>query len=189
MKRICILASGNGSNTENLIKYFQGNHTIQISLIGSNNVNAKVLSRAKKYGIHTLSFNRKQLNSGDLVSQLRSSDIDFIVLAGFLLKIPKNIIEKYPQKIINIHPSLLPKYGGKGMYGKYVHEAVFKSQDKETGITIHFVNEVYDNGVIIFQAKCTLDSRNSIKAIMKKVKDLELKFFPIVIENILNEQN
>ena len=124
-----------------------------------------------------------------MLEQLKIKKIDFIVLAGFLWKIPKQIINNYSNKIINIHPSLLPLYGGKGMYGRNVHEKVFKAKDKETGITIHFVNEIYDDGVIIFQAKCSLNNKETVKKIAKKVHDLELKFYPKIIETILDESN
>jgi len=189
MKKIAILASGNGSNAENIVKYFHQNETIKVDLVGSNNSEAKVLDRVSHYRIPTIIFNKENLMNGDVLEILEQKKIDFIVLAGFLLKIPKTIINKYVNKIINIHPSLLPLYGGKGMYGNYVHQKVLEEGDKETGITIHFVNEKYDDGAIVFQAKCLLEDNLTIKKIAKKVHDLEIKFYPKIIENILNEQN
>ena len=189
MKKIVIFASGNGSNAENIVKYFQQNNKVQVNLVGSNNSEAKVLDRVSRYNIPTIIFNKENLINGDVLHILEQKKIDFIVLAGFLLKIPQTIINKYLNKIINIHPSLLPLYGGKGMYGNYVHQKVLEAGDKETGITIHFVNEKYDDGAIIFQAKCLLEDNLTIKKIAKKVHDLEMKFYPKIIENILNEQN
>ena len=185
MKRIAIFASGNGLNAENIVKYFQHNSKIKIDLIASNNPKAKVLIRIKPYNIPTLIFNKSDLNRGSLLKKIKIKKIDFIVLAGFLWKIPKQIIKSYLNKIINIHPSLLPLYGGKGMYGRNVHVKVFEAKDKETGITIHFVNEIYDDGGIVFQAKCPLDNNETVKKIAKKVHDLEMKFYPKIIETIL----
>ena len=189
MQKIAIFASGNGTNTENIIKYFLNHPNIIISLIASNNKSAKVLARAKKYNIPILIFNNKELGTNHVLKELKLKEINFIVLAGFLLKIPTIIINKFMNKIINIHPSLLPRYGGKGMYGLHVHKKVFESKDKETGITIHFVNEKYDDGKIIFQAKCPITPKMTIKAIAKKVQALEIKFFPRIIESVLNEPN
>ena len=189
MKKICILASGNGSNTENIIKYFKDNQSIQIAIVASNKLHAPVLNRAKKHNIESFYFTQDQLTSGLLLEKLLSIRVDFIVLAGFLLKIPQFIISEFHNKIINIHPSLLPLYGGKGMYGIHVHRAVFKSNDISSGITIHFVNKNYDEGKIIFQAKCEIKPRYSVIDIMKKVRSLEHKFYPKIIQNIINENN
>ncbi len=189
MKKIAIFATGNGSNAENIIRYFHKKSAVRVELIISNLHNSKVLEKAKKHNVPTCVFTKSDLNNGKVLNVLRLKKINLIVLAGFLLKIPKHIIDAYPNKVINIHPSLLPLYGGKGMYGQHVHQKVFDAKDKETGITIHFVNESYDDGAIIFQAKCTLAENTQIKQIEKKVRDLEKKFFPIIIDNILNEQN
>ena len=186
MKKIAIFASGNGSNTENIIKYFATSNKIKIALVLSNNPIAKVLLKAKKHGILTIVFNKSELITGFVLETLKNKKIDFIVLAGFLLKIPEFIINDYDNKIINIHPSLLPLYGGKGMYGMNVHQKVFESKDQQTGITIHFVNKSYDKGNIIFQAKCLLPKRISPKEIQKKVHSLEVQFFPRIIENVLD---
>lgn len=189
MKHIAIFASGNGSNTENIIQYFKSHESFRVSLVLSNNPSAKVLKRASNYSVDTYVFDKSQLISNEITNLLKKACIDLIILSGFLLKIPINVIRKYPNKIINIHPSLLPLYGGKGMYGRNVHKAVYLSNDNVTGITIHFVNEEYDMGDVIFQAKTSLPAKRSIKLIEKKVRSLELKFFPIIIENLLNEYN
>jgi len=189
MKKIAIFASGNGSNTESIVKYFKKSNTIKIEIIACNNPDAKVLNKAQAHGISTVVFNRKELNNGDITKILKSKDIFLIVLAGFLLKIPKQMINLYPNKIINIHPSLLPLYGGKGMYGIHVHKRVFEEKNTESGITIHFVNENYDDGSIIFQAKCPLDKNIKPNQIQKKIHKLEIKFFPRIIENLLNGKN
>ena len=189
MKRIAIFASGNGSNAENIIKFFYKKKKIKIELILSSNKQAKVLEKAKKHNIAIFTFTKVELNTGDVLSVLKLKKINFIVLAGFLLKIPKHIIIAYPKRIINIHPSLLPLYGGKGMYGRHVHQKVFDAKDRETGITIHFVNEAYDDGAIIFQAKCLLKKNTKVQQIEKQVKMLEKSFFPTIIEKILNEHN
>jgi len=189
MKKICILASGDGSNTENIIKYFKDNENIKIAIVASNKLHARVLNRAKKHNIESFYFTQAQLTSGLLLEKLLSIRVDFIVLSGFLLKIPQLIISEFHNKIINIHPSLLPLYGGKGMYGIHVHRAVSESNDTLSGITIHFVNKNYDEGKIIFQAKCEIKSTDSVKDIIKKVRSLEHKFYPRIIKNIINENN
>lgn len=186
MKRIAIFASGNGSNTENIINYFSEYENIKVSLILSNNEEAYVTERAINHKIPLFVFNSKQLNKTTAVlDKLKKHKIDFIVLAGFLLMIPANIIQAYEGKIINIHPALLPKYGGKGMYGDFVHEAVRSSGDTETGISIHFVNEKYDEGDIIFQARCTVEAEDTPCTIAEKVHELEYKYFPEIIEKVI----
>ena len=189
MKKIVVFASGNGSNAENLIRFFNKKSTHKIVLIASNNTNAKVLIRARKHQVPIFTFNKLELDNGTVLNELKNRKVNFIVLAGFLLKIPFDLINNYKGNIINIHPSLLPLYGGKGMYGLKVHQKVFEDKAKETGITIHFVNEKYDDGLIIFQARCLLKANTTIKTIEKKVRNLELKFFPIIIERLLNGKN
>jgi len=189
MNKIAIFASGRGSNAENIIKHFKKSKNIKIELIACNNAGAKVIKRAQKHHIETLLFNKKELTDGTVLKKLKSSKISFIVLAGFLLRIPKSIINQYLNKIINIHPSLLPLYGGKGMYGIHVHQKVAESKDLETGITIHFVNSIYDDGGIIFQAKCSLYPKIKPKEIQKKVHNLEMKFLPRIIKDLLNGEN
>ena len=189
MKKIAIFASGNGSNAENIIRYFEHHVSVHVSVVATNNSNAKVLKRVKKYKVNTILFTQQELVNGHILTRLNEYGIEFIVLAGFLLKIPKIIITQYSNKIINIHPSLLPLYGGKGMYGNYVHQKVHDSKDTESGITIHFVNEKYDDGNIIFQAKCALEPHISVKKIAQKVHNLEMKFYPKIIESILYESD
>ncbi|MCF8296876.1 MAG: phosphoribosylglycinamide formyltransferase [Saprospiraceae bacterium] len=187
MKRIAILASGNGTNAENIIKYFSSSSEVEISLILSNKANAFVLERAKKLNIQSFSFTSQELKeTSKVLDILLNNKIDLIVLAGFLLMIPKNLIKCFPGKIINIHPALLPKHGGKGMYGDKVHQAVIEAKDKESGITIHYVNEKYDEGQIIFQAKCNIEENENPESLAQKIHKLEYKFFPKVIEEIVS---
>lgn len=189
MKKIAIFASGNGSNAQNIANYFDENPLIDIQLILSNNPHAFVLERAKKLNITSVVFNRNDFYKSDLVlKKLEEHEIDFVVLAGFLWLIPKNLIQKYPNKIINIHPALLPKYGGKGMYGAKVHEAVHAAGDNESGITIHYVNKEYDEGLIVFQARTNIDKTDNPDAIAHKVHALEYENFPQIIEScVLSE--
>jgi len=151
MKRIVILASGSGTNAENIIKHFKNNNLISVVQVLSNKKEAKVLERSKNLNISCLTFNRDDFYKSDKILNLLKANADFIVLAGFLWKLPTTIIEAFPNKIINIHPALLPKYGGKGMYGMHVHNAVVENKEKNSGITIHYVNENYDEGAVIFQ--------------------------------------
>ncbi len=188
MKNIAIFASGNGTNAERIARYFVDDASVNISLILSNNPNAGVLQRAEKLGITTYVFDRQTLNkSNDIVSMLEDLEIDLIVLAGFLWLIPQNILESYPNKIINIHPALLPKYGGKGMYGHHVHDAVINSGDSVSGITIHYVNEKYDDGQIILQKEVAVTKSDTAETLARKIHNLEYDFFPKVIEEILKK--
>ena len=189
MNKIAIFASGNGSNAENIISFFKEHKQIKVELVASNNPVAKVLKRAEKHGVKKIHFQKDELYNGSVLSKLRLYKINFIVLAGFLLKIPESIIKQYTKKIINIHPSLLPLHGGKGMYGLHVHKSVFDAKDTHTGITIHYVNKSYDKGAIIFQAKCPLKKNIKLKQIQKKVHEMEIRFFPKIIESLLNEDN
>ena len=186
MKKIAIFASGSGTNAENIYKYFANNKNIQISLILSNQKNAFVLKRAEKLNIENLIFNRNDLyNTSTVINILQKKNIDLIVLAGFLWLIPDNLIGNYQNKIINIHPALLPKYGGKGMYGDKVHKEVIENKDTESGITIHYVNTKYDEGEIIFQAKCKIENTDTHETLAKKIHKLEYLHFPQIIEEIL----
>lgn len=188
MKRIIIFASGNGSNAENIIQYFKPNPEVEITHIFSNNKKANVLKRAVSHGIQALHFDRESLyHNNDVLHIIKDAAPDIIVLAGFLWKFPENILDAFPNKVINVHPALLPKYGGKGMYGKYVHEAVVKNREAETGITIHYVNENYDEGAIIFQTTTKVDENDSPEEVAQKVHQLEYKHFPIVIDKLLRE--
>ncbi|MCH7399329.1 phosphoribosylglycinamide formyltransferase [Belliella sp. DSM 107340] len=185
MKKIAILASGSGSNAEKIIEYFQNSEKAQIVLVASNKKDAYVLERAKKFSVPTFIFNRSDLEDGLLTKMLSSLEVDFVVLAGFLLKIPQGLIKAFPERIVNIHPALLPKYGGKGMYGMHVHQAVKDASDSETGITIHLVNENYDEGKVIFQAGVEVLETDTPEDIANKVHALEHKYFPNVIESLL----
>ena len=189
MNKIAIFASGSGTNAENIIKFFKENKKIEISLIFSNNKNAPVIQRAVNHNIKYHIFSRSDFYESDKVLKIISkNNIDFIVLAGFLWLIPEYLIDAYPNKIINIHPALLPKYGGKGMYGMKVHEAVVENRDTESGISIHYVNKDYDKGNIIFQAKCNVLPDDTADDVAKKVHELEYAHFPKVIEKFLSDQ-
>ncbi len=185
---IAIFASGSGSNAENIIQYFAARNEVHFPIILSNKQDAGIHERAKRLGVPVICFTSKELKETDnVLNILKEHQIDFIVLAGFLLKVPANLINAYPNKIINIHPALLPKYGGKGMYGSHVHEAVVAAKEKESGITIHYVNEMYDEGQIIFQAKCEVLPSDTADMVAEKVHELEYNFFPKVIEELLTD--
>lgn len=186
MKNIAILASGSGSNAENIANYFASSPEVNISLIISNNPNAYVLERAKRLGIASLVVPKTEFTAADkLIATLKEHNIDFIVLAGFLLLVPAKLIEAYPGRIVNIHPALLPKHGGKGMYGDNVHKAVVAAGDKESGITIHLIDEHYDKGTTFFQAKCPVEPTDTPDDVAAKVHALEYEHFPRVIGEIL----
>ncbi|WP_047548856.1 phosphoribosylglycinamide formyltransferase [Psychroserpens sp. Hel_I_66] len=188
MKRIVIFASGSGTNAENLIKFFHNREYASVIQVLTNNPHAKVLDRAKKLDVSALSFNKIAFSKTDeVLNVLRNSKPDLIILAGFLWMFPKHILNEFPTKVINIHPALLPKYGGKGMYGMHVHEAVVANKETETGITIHYVNEHYDEGAIIFQAKCAVLETDSAQDVADKVHELEMEHFPKVVDKLLNE--
>jgi phosphoribosylglycinamide formyltransferase-1 len=185
MKKIAIFASGSGSNAENIALYFRGKENLNIETIYSNKADAYVLERAKKFNIPTKIFSREEFYSSDLIlDDLKSKNIDLIVLAGFLWLIPQNLTQNFT--IINIHPALLPKYGGKGMYGSKVHEAVVSNGEKLSGITIHYVNEHYDEGQIIFQATCDVLPGDTADEVASKVHKLEYEHFPLVIEKLVS---
>ncbi len=189
IKRIVLFASGSGTNVENIIRFFRQNPQVEVLNILTNNPKAGVIDRIRPMKIPTIVFDKEQLNSGVLSQQLELLNPDLIVLAGFLLKIPLDFTNAFRNKIINIHPSLLPKHGGKGMYGDRVHQSVKDSGDKETGISIHYVNENYDEGSVIFQAKVEVAEEDSISQIAHKVHQLEYKHFPEVIQKILFPKN
>ncbi|RAI88397.1 phosphoribosylglycinamide formyltransferase [Algoriphagus yeomjeoni] len=185
MKRLAILASGSGSNAEKIMEHFQNSEIAEIALVASNKADAFVLERAKKFDVPTFTFSRKEMDAGLLLEKLKEENIDWVILAGFLLKIPIELTKAFPDRMVNIHPALLPKYGGKGMYGSFVHEAVKAAGETETGITIHLVNENYDEGRIVFQASTPLTSEDTPDSIAEKVHALEHKHFPEVIEGLL----
>jgi phosphoribosylglycinamide formyltransferase-1 len=185
MKRILFFASGTGSNVENIIHYFKKKNAVAIVGIFSNNPEAKVLEKAKDRNINSLVFNRTDLNDGVVLKAIEKLHPDLIVLAGFLWKMPEEIVHQYHNKIINIHPALLPKYGGKGMYGLKVHQAVFENKEAATGITIHYVNEHYDEGEFILQQSVNIEDCKTAEEIANKVQALEHDYFPQIIERLL----
>lgn len=187
MKNILIFASGSGSNAENIIKHFQNNSFISVNAVLTNNTNAKVLEKANRLGVKTEIFNKNELLDGSVLKKIKSYNPDLIVLAGFLLQFPEHIINLYENKIINIHPSLLPKYGGKGMYGSHVHQAVLDNNETETGITIHYVTKNYDEGDFIFQKAISIKDCSTVDAIAAKIHALEMENFPQVIEKLLTQ--
>lgn len=189
MQRIAIFASGTGTNTVRIIEYFKGHTSIGVSLVLSNKADAPVLEKAKNLGVEAIAFNRGQFyETNDVIEKLEASKIDFVVLAGFLWKVPDNLLKAFPDRIINIHPALLPKFGGKGMYGMNVHRVVKEAGDAETGISIHLVNEEYDKGRMLFQAKCAVSATDTPETIAIKVHELEYINFPVVIEQFINTQ-
>ncbi|MEM1124053.1 MAG: phosphoribosylglycinamide formyltransferase [Bacteroidota bacterium] len=186
MKNIAIFASGTGSNATKIVEHFADHPTIHVRLIVSNRKGAKVLEMARANNIPTLISRKKAFYETEtLLGDLKSYDISFIALAGFLLLIPAYLVTAFPQKIVNIHPALLPKYGGKGMYGENVHKAVKRAKERESGITLHYVNEAYDEGAVIFQAACPVFEEDDVTAIAKRVLALEHYYFPRVLEALL----
>lgn len=188
MVNIAIFASGSGSNAENISNFFKDKEGVSVRLIISNKTDAFVHKRAEVLGIKSVTFPKESFENTNMVLEcLRENQIDFIILAGFLLKVPQNLIDAYPQKIVNIHPALLPKFGGKGMYGNNVHKAVVAAGETESGITIHYINENYDEGNIIFQAKCDVLPDDTYEDVAEKVHQLEYLHFPSVIEAVLTK--
>ena len=185
MKRIVIFASGSGSNAENIIRFFNNTKTAKVTKVLCNNADAKIFDRCKNLDINCLLINKNDFSTSDTVLNILKNEADFIILAGFLWRIPQKIVTAFPKKIMNIHPALLPKYGGKGMYGMHIHKAVKENNEKETGITIHYVNENYDEGAVIFQAKTALNSQDTEETIAKKIHLLEQRYFPKVIEEVI----
>ena len=184
--RLAVFASGFGSNAKNIHSYFVFSKNARVVLFCSNNIDSGIVSYAKKKLVPCCVFSKNQLNDSDfLPSVLAKNSVDLIVLAGFLLKIPEKLLSLYSKKIINIHPSLLPKYGGRGMYGDFVHSTVIDSGEKESGITIHYVNHSYDKGEVIFQEKCVVSKHDTVCSLKEKIRDLEHRFFPVVIEKLI----
>ena len=190
MKNIAVFASGSGTNAQNIAEYFMATGDIRVSMILANKPDAFVLERAKNLGIPSLVFTRKEFYESEIIlDNLRRNKIDFIVLAGFLWLIPDYLLKAFSRKIINIHPALLPKYGGKGMYGNKVHQAVIMSGDQQTGITIHYVNDHYDEGEIIFQDSFEIQPDDTAESIAQRVHKLEYKHFPRVIEETIRKMD
>ena len=188
MKRIAIFASGSGTNAENIIKYFRTDNSANVVLILSNNPDAFVLNRASRLNVKSIVFNKEQINNLEwATANLLNYNIDLIILAGYLWKFPAYLLKTYQNKVINLHPSLLPKYGGKGMYGMHVHKAVVANKETETGITVHYVNQNYDEGAMIFQVKCKISSLDTPESIAAKIHTLEMQHFPVIINDLLHE--
>jgi phosphoribosylglycinamide formyltransferase-1 len=185
MKKIVLFASGNGTNAENIMTYFDTSNAVSVVGIFTNNSEAKVIERAKKFNVPTFIFNKMELLDNTVSNQLKQLQPDLIVLAGFLLKFPMHIINEFPNKVINIHPALLPNYGGKGMYGIHVHQAVLENKEKETGITVHYVNEHFDEGEFIFQTNVNIENCKTAEEIAQKIHELEMEHFPNVIERFI----
>lgn len=187
-KQIILFASGSGSNVENIVNYFKFRKDVTISCVLTNKSDAKVIERCNRLQINALFFNKQAFSKSDFIlNLLQSINPELIVLAGFLWKIPESITNAFPNKLINIHPALLPKYGGKGMYGMHVHNAVLDNKEQETGITIHYVNANYDEGAVIQQVKTSIDPTDSVEDIASKVHQLEYEYFPKVIDDLLSK--
>lgn len=191
MKKISLFASGSGTNVENIIKFFENSDSIQVSSVFCNNKNAYVIQRARQHNIPVYIISKNDLYdvNGSVIRQLEKDNVDYIILAGFLLLIPEFIIDKFEKKIINIHPALLPNYGGKGMYGDFVHKAVINNGDTESGISIHTIDKEYDKGTIIFQARCEIRKNDTYKTLADKIHTLEQKYFPEQIKRYINIEN
>ncbi|MES2132172.1 MAG: phosphoribosylglycinamide formyltransferase [Bacteroidota bacterium] len=189
MKNVAIFASGEGTNAENIFEYFKNDKRIKIKLVVTNIDTAGVIKRAESYKKNVQIISKEALYeyTTQIIEFLRTEEIDIIVLAGFLLKIPEQFIKAFPNRIVNIHPALLPKYGGKGMYGMNVHRAVIEKKETESGITVHYVNEEYDKGEIILQATCAIEEGDTAEMLEQKVRKLELEYFPKAIEKIISE--
>lgn len=187
MWNLAIFASGSGTNAENIARYFSNNPRAKIALIATENPNALVLERAKRLELPSYRFTMKEFKNGKVLSKLIDMNIDFIVLAGFLKMVPPEMVKLFHNRIVNIHPALLPKYGGKGMYGYRVHKAVIAAGETESGITIHYVNENYDEGDIIFQARCPVMPNDTPETLAKRVHTLEWEYYPKVIEALLEK--
>jgi phosphoribosylglycinamide formyltransferase-1 len=189
-KKIAIFASGSGTNAERIMSHFKDHARGEVALVCSNKPDAKVLQRAEKFHVPVHVFDRTGFyDSTEILQVLQEREISFIVLAGFLWLVPEYLIRAYPDRIINIHPALLPAYGGKGMYGRHVHEAVINNREKESGISIHYVNERYDEGNIIFQAKCKVKPGDTPESLAERIHQLEHRHYPEVIENLLPGMN
>ncbi|WP_026461778.1 phosphoribosylglycinamide formyltransferase [Adhaeribacter aquaticus] len=187
-KRVVIFASGSGSNAQRLMEYFDNHASIRIVALFSNNPEAFALERARKFNIPAQVFTREAFRNGTVLEQVKTFNPDLVVLAGFLWLVPAHFIAAYPNKIINIHPALLPKFGGKGMHGHFVHEAVLQQKEKESGITIHYVNEYYDQGAAIYQHVCPVELEDTPELLAKRVLALEHEHLPRVVEMLLQEQ-
>ncbi len=190
MKKLSLFASGNGTNVQQISEYFANNSEVKVDCVVVNKQNIFVIQRAKNLGIDCFYFNKEDFyNSNKVLDLMQQRGIDYIILAGFLWLIPDSLLKNYDHKIINIHPALLPNYGGKGMYGHHVHEAVIQAKEQQSGITIHYVNEKYDSGDIIFQAKCKIDAQDTAEDLATKIHLLEKQYYPQIIEKVVLGNN
>jgi phosphoribosylglycinamide formyltransferase-1 len=188
-KKLAIFASGSGSNAENICNYFANNPDVDVVLICTNKPDAFIVKRVEKLNIPVIFITKTELNNfNNLHEKLKNAKVDVIILAGFLLKLPAIMVKKYPNRILNIHPSLLPKYGGVGMYGNNVHKAVLENKEIESGISVHFVNQNYDEGELILQEKCSISENENLETLTAKIHQLEKKYLPIIIEKVLKNQ-
>lgn len=185
MKRLSIFVSGNGTNLQRIAEYFKGNPEVEIANVVCNNPQAYAIERAKNLGIPVRMITKAEFNSPEFTQEMADLQLDLIVLAGFLWKVPASLIQAYPHRIVNIHPALLPKYGGKGFYGEHVHEAVVAAKEAFSGITIHYVNEIYDNGEIVLQAYTALEPGETPDSLAAKIHKLEQAYFPVAIEQLI----
>ncbi len=190
MKHLCVFASGEGTNTLNIIRYFREKGTAEVTMVVTNRADAGVIPKVRKLGIKVLVVTREEFygNPDLLIHTLQDAGIDLIILAGFLWMMPPRVIEAYPDRILNIHPALLPRFGGKGMYGMHVHKAVLEAGESESGITIHLVNEHYDEGAILFQEKCCIEPDDTPYSLAQKIRLLEHRCFPLFIDSFLKEK-
>lgn len=189
MKRLSIFVSGNGTNLQRIADYFSTNPDVEIVNVVCNNPQAYSIERAKRLGIPLRMINKEEFKSEAFVEEMKELNVDLIVLAGFLWKIPEALVKAFPKRIVNIHPALLPKYGGKGFYGEHVHEAVVAAKEPYSGITVHYVNEIYDSGEIILQAHVALDEKETPDSLAAKIHRLEQAYFPVTIDYVLGSQN
>ena len=189
MKRLSIFVSGNGTNLQRIADYFADNKDVEIVNVVCNNPKAYSIERAKNLRIPLRMITKDDFKSESFINELQDLHVDLIVLAGFLWKIPENLVKAFPKMIVNIHPALLPKYGGKGFYGEHVHEAVVAAKEAQSGITVHYVNEIYDSGEIILQARVSLDEKETPDSLAAKIHQLEQAYFPVAIEQVLLSQN
>ena len=187
MYRVAIFGSGSGTNAQNILKYFEESEVARVHLVLTNKRSAGIIDRARPYGVPVVVFDRDQMESGIVLERLESHKIDFIVLAGFLWKLPVEIVQRFENKVLNIHPALLPDYGGEGMYGMNVHRAVVENEEEETGITIHYVTAEYDEGEVVFQDSVEIDPDDTAEEVAGKVQELEHRHFPSVIESVLTD--
>ncbi len=188
--RIAILASGSGSNAEAILRFFEASETVEVAFVGCNRPEAQagIYERTRRRGIETTRFTKAEMLEGELLQALQAKAIDWVILAGFLMHIPESLVRAYHGRMLNVHPSLLPKFGGKGMYGMHVHRAVLDAREKESGMTVHWVTEVYDEGAVVFQAACSVEPQDTPESLAERVMELEHTYYPQAIAACIAEQ-